>query len=103
MNTYGIWYDIDAFKAAGIPVPAAGWTWDQMYEAAAKLHEKGAKYGLVADAMTALDAPSASASTPSSPAARPSPTTSTTPPRSPSTPRTPKASASSWQGSTAAP
>ncbi|MFD8923860.1 ABC transporter substrate-binding protein [Streptomyces mirabilis] len=57
MNTYGIWYDIDAFKAAGIPVPAAGWTWDQMYEAAAKLHAKGAKYGLVADAMTALDAP----------------------------------------------
>jgi ABC-type glycerol-3-phosphate transport system substrate-binding protein len=57
MNTYGVWYDIDAFKAAGIPVPAAGWTWDQMYEAAAKLHEKGAKYGLVADAMTALDAP----------------------------------------------
>ena len=57
MNTYGIWYDIDAFKAAGIPVPAAGWTWDQMYDAATKLHEKGAKYGLVADAMTALDAP----------------------------------------------
>ncbi|MFK0025458.1 extracellular solute-binding protein [Streptomyces sp. NPDC090798] len=57
MNTYGIWYDIDAFKAAGIQVPAAGWSWDQMYEAAAKLHEKGAKYGLVADAMTALDAP----------------------------------------------
>ncbi|MET9035641.1 extracellular solute-binding protein [Streptomyces mirabilis] len=57
MNTYGIWYEIDAFKAAGIPVPAAGWTWDQMYEAAAKLHAKGAKYGLVADAMTALDAP----------------------------------------------
>ncbi|WP_406471558.1 extracellular solute-binding protein [Streptomyces sp. NBC_01615] len=57
MNTYGIWYDIDAFKAAGIPVPAAGWTWDQMYDAAAKLHAKGAKYGLVADAMTALDAP----------------------------------------------
>ncbi|MER5756001.1 extracellular solute-binding protein [Streptomyces sp. NPDC002088] len=57
MNTYGIWYDIDAFKAAGILVPAAGWTWDQMYDAAAKLHEKGAKYGLVADAMTALDAP----------------------------------------------
>ncbi|MFD9659545.1 extracellular solute-binding protein [Streptomyces mirabilis] len=28
-----------------------------MYEAAAKLHEKGAKYGLVADGMTALDAP----------------------------------------------
>lgn len=57
MNTYGIWYDVDAFKAAGIPLPAAGWTWDQMYDAATKLHEKGAKYGLVADAMTALDAP----------------------------------------------
>ncbi|MGW6522838.1 ABC transporter substrate-binding protein [Streptomyces sp. NPDC054962] len=57
MNTYGIWYDIDAFKAAGIAVPAAGWTWDQMFEAASKLHKKGAKYGLVADAMTALDGP----------------------------------------------
>ncbi|MFF4354410.1 extracellular solute-binding protein [Streptomyces sp. NPDC001530] len=57
MNTYGIWYDVDAFKAAGIPLPEAGWTWDQMYDAATKLHEKGAKYGLVADAMTALDAP----------------------------------------------
>jgi ABC-type glycerol-3-phosphate transport system substrate-binding protein len=57
MNTYGIWYDIDAFKAAGVSVPTAGWTWDQMYEAATTLHEKGAKYGLVADAMTALDAP----------------------------------------------
>lgn len=57
MNTYGIWYDADAFKAAGIPLPAAGWTWDQMYDAATKLHENGAKYGLVADAMTALDAP----------------------------------------------
>lgn len=57
MNTYGIWYDIDAFKAAGISVPAAGWTWDEMYAAADKLHKKGAKYGLVADAMTGLDAP----------------------------------------------
>ncbi len=42
MNTYGVWYDIDAFKAAGIP-DAAGWTWDQMYEAAAKLHAKRAE------------------------------------------------------------
>ncbi|WP_328368277.1 extracellular solute-binding protein [Streptomyces sp. NBC_00457] len=57
MNTYGIWYDIDAFKAAGVPLPAAGWTWDDMYAAADKLHKQGAKYGLVADAMTALDAP----------------------------------------------
>ncbi|MFE9441875.1 ABC transporter substrate-binding protein [Streptomyces sp. NPDC006602] len=57
MNTYGIWYDIDAFKAAGVPLPAAGWTWDEMYAAADKLHKKGAKYGLVADAMTNADAP----------------------------------------------
>ncbi|WP_405877713.1 extracellular solute-binding protein [Streptomyces sp. NBC_01136] len=57
MNTYGIWYDIDAFKAAGIAVPTSGWTWDQMFDAAAKLHAKGAKYGLVADAMTSLDGP----------------------------------------------
>ncbi|MCX4596669.1 extracellular solute-binding protein [Streptomyces sp. NBC_01549] len=57
INTYGIWYDIDAFKVAGIAVPAAGWTWDQMFDAAAKLHAKGAKYGLVADAMTSTDGP----------------------------------------------
>ncbi|WSQ07871.1 extracellular solute-binding protein [Streptomyces sp. NBC_01231] len=57
LNTYGIWYDSDAFKAAGVPVPAAGWTWDDMYAAADKLHKKGAKYGLVADALTNLDAP----------------------------------------------
>jgi len=57
LNTYGIWYDIDAFKAAGITVPAAGWTWDQMFDAAAKLHAKGAKYGLVADALASTDGP----------------------------------------------
>ncbi|MEV0552437.1 extracellular solute-binding protein [Streptomyces sp. NPDC050597] len=57
LNTYGIWYDIDAFKAAGITVPAAGWTWDQMFDAAAELHAKGAKYGLVADALTSTDGP----------------------------------------------
>ncbi|MDV9173662.1 extracellular solute-binding protein [Streptomyces sp. W16] len=57
LNTYGIWYDVDAFKAAGITVPAAGWTWDQMFDAAAKLHAKGAKYGLVADALTSTDGP----------------------------------------------
>ncbi|WP_260695649.1 ABC transporter substrate-binding protein [Streptomyces sp. IB201691-2A2] len=57
LNTYGIWYDVDAFKAAGISVPAAGWTWDQMFDAAAELHAKGAKYGLVADALTSTDGP----------------------------------------------
>jgi ABC-type glycerol-3-phosphate transport system substrate-binding protein len=58
MNTYGVWYNADAFTAAGIPEPKAGWTWDDMYSAAAKLANKGgAKYGLVADQLTALDAP----------------------------------------------
>ncbi|HEY0471679.1 MAG TPA: extracellular solute-binding protein [Kribbella sp.] len=58
MNTYGVWYNADAFKAAGIPEPKAGWSWDDMYSAAGKLANKGgAKYGLVADQLTSADAP----------------------------------------------
>jgi ABC-type glycerol-3-phosphate transport system substrate-binding protein len=58
MNTYGVWYNEDAFTAAGQPVPKAGWTWDEMYAAAAKLANKnGAKYGLVADNLTSADGP----------------------------------------------
>jgi ABC-type glycerol-3-phosphate transport system substrate-binding protein len=58
MNTYGVWYNADAFKAAGLPEPKAGWTWDEMYAAAGKLANKGgAKYGLVADQLTSGDAP----------------------------------------------
>ena len=58
MNTYGVWYNEDAFTAAGLAVPKAGWTWDEMYAAAAKLANKnGAKYGLVADQLTSLDGP----------------------------------------------
>ena len=58
MNTYGVWYNADAFKAAGLPEPKAGWTWDEMYAAAAKMANKnGAKYGLVADALTGADGP----------------------------------------------
>ncbi|WP_433007614.1 ABC transporter substrate-binding protein [Kribbella sp. CA-294648] len=58
MNTYGVWYNADAFKAAGIPEPKAGWSWDDMYSAAGKLANKGgAKYGLVADQLTSLDGP----------------------------------------------
>ncbi len=58
MNTYGVWYNEDAFTAAGVPVPKSGWTWDEMYAAAAKLANKnGAKYGLVADNLTSLDGP----------------------------------------------
>jgi ABC-type glycerol-3-phosphate transport system substrate-binding protein len=58
MNTYGVWYNADAFKAAGLPEPKTGWTWDDMYSAAGKLANKGgAKYGLVADQLTSADAP----------------------------------------------
>ena len=58
MNTYGVWYNEDAFTAAGLAVPKAGWTWDEMYAAAAKLANKnGAKYGLVADQLTSGDGP----------------------------------------------
>ncbi|GAA1545097.1 sugar ABC transporter substrate-binding protein [Kribbella lupini] len=58
MNTYGVWYNADAFKAAGLPEPKAGWTWDEMYAAAGKLANKGgAKYGLVADQLTSADGP----------------------------------------------
>ncbi|RAG81087.1 hypothetical protein DN069_34600 [Streptacidiphilus pinicola] len=58
MNTYGVWYDVDAFKAAGLPLPAAGWTWDDMFhDATALAHRGGASYGLVADNMTGKDGP----------------------------------------------
>nr|WP_238355521.1 sugar ABC transporter substrate-binding protein [Kribbella sandramycini] len=58
MNTYGVWYNADAFTAAGVPIPKSGWTWDEMYAAAQKLTGKGgAKYGLVADQLTGPDGP----------------------------------------------
>ncbi|MFF1821949.1 ABC transporter substrate-binding protein [Kribbella sp. NPDC058245] len=58
MNTYGVWYNADAFTAAGVTIPKGGWTWDEMYSAAAKLTGKnGAKYGLVADQLTGPDGP----------------------------------------------
>ena len=58
MNTYGVWYNEDAFTAAGLAIPKAGWTWDEMYAAAAKLANKnGAKYGLIADQLTGPDGP----------------------------------------------
>lgn len=57
-NVYGIWYNADAFKAAGVAIPKTGWTWDQMYSAAETLKgKKGAKYGLVADGMVSVDSP----------------------------------------------
>jgi ABC-type glycerol-3-phosphate transport system substrate-binding protein len=47
LNTYGIWYNADAFKAAGLTIPAAGWTYDDLYaDAAALTNKNGATYGL---------------------------------------------------------
>ncbi len=58
MNTYGVWYNADAFKAAGLAEPKAGWTWDDMFTAAKTLANKnGAKYGLLADGLTEKDGP----------------------------------------------
>jgi ABC-type glycerol-3-phosphate transport system substrate-binding protein len=58
MNTYGIWYNADAFKTANLPLPKAGWTWDEMYTDAKTLTGKsGARYGLIADNMTSVDGP----------------------------------------------
>jgi len=51
MNTYGIWYNADAFTTAGLTTPAAGWTWDDMYHDAQVLTSKSGSttsYGLIA-------------------------------------------------------
>lgn len=56
MNTYGIWYNADAFEKAGLTLPAQGWTWDQLFSDAQKL-KSGNDYGLVADSLTANDGP----------------------------------------------
>jgi ABC-type glycerol-3-phosphate transport system substrate-binding protein len=58
MNTYGVWYDAGAFEAAGLPLPAEGWTWDDMFAAAAALADPAAdRYGLVADQLVGDDGP----------------------------------------------
>lgn len=58
LNAYGVWYNADAFAAAGIAAPKPGWSWDDMYSAAEKLKKRGgASYGLIADNLTAADGP----------------------------------------------
>jgi multiple sugar transport system substrate-binding protein len=47
-NTYGFFYNKALFAKAGVTDPAAGWSYDQMFAAAAALTGKnGAKQGLV--------------------------------------------------------
>jgi ABC-type glycerol-3-phosphate transport system substrate-binding protein len=36
-NTYGFFYNANSFKAAGIPVPAIGWTWNDLFSDVQKL------------------------------------------------------------------
>ena len=50
MNTYGIWYNADLFKAANLPLPKQGWTYDEMLHDAQVLTKKSGNtthYGLV--------------------------------------------------------
>jgi multiple sugar transport system substrate-binding protein len=42
MNTYGVWYNADLFTAAGLDVPAPGWTWDAFFTAAETLADPAA-------------------------------------------------------------
>lgn len=50
MNTYGIWYNEDLFKQAGLPLPKIGWTYDEMLHDAQVLTQKDggkvSRYGL---------------------------------------------------------
>lgn len=51
-TTTNFYYNIDAFEAAGIEAPTVDqpWTWDELYENAAKLQQDGGvKYGFAAD------------------------------------------------------
>jgi multiple sugar transport system substrate-binding protein len=50
MNTYGVWYNADMFEKAGLPLPKAGWTYDEMLHDAQVLTQKDGnkvtRYGL---------------------------------------------------------
>ncbi len=50
MNTYGFWYNEDLLKAANVPVPKAGWTYDDLFATMKALTVKNGKkitrYGL---------------------------------------------------------
>jgi len=49
-NTYGVFYNADMFEKAGLPLPTADWTWDDLFKDMAALTEtKGGKvtqYGM---------------------------------------------------------
>ncbi|MCR5108491.1 MAG: extracellular solute-binding protein [Lachnospiraceae bacterium] len=45
LNTYGIAYDVDMFKEAGVPLPTDDWTWDDFEAAALKISEHTGNFG----------------------------------------------------------
>lgn len=48
-DTIGVWYNKELFDAAGVDYPAAGWTWDDLKETAAKLTDKSkGQWGIAA-------------------------------------------------------
>lgn len=50
MNTFGVWYNADLLTEAGATLPKAGWTYDDLYAAAAAVTQKDGtdvtRYGL---------------------------------------------------------
>ena len=46
LNTYGIAYDVDMFNDANIPLPEAGWTWDDFAAAARAIHDNTGHFGV---------------------------------------------------------
>src|SRR3569833_1457492 len=49
INAFGLFYNKDLFKAAGVAVPDKSWTWDNVVEAAKKLTDSSkGTYGIVA-------------------------------------------------------
>lgn len=45
LNTYGIAYDVDMFKAAGVALPTNNWTWDDYADAAKKIAAATGHFG----------------------------------------------------------
>ena len=47
-STFGLWYNKKLFDAKGVAYPTADWTWDDLYNAAAKLTDKdNGVYGFI--------------------------------------------------------
>ncbi len=45
LNTYGIAYDVDMFKEAGVPLPTDNWTWEDFENAALTISKKTGHFG----------------------------------------------------------